>query len=137
MGTSTGAGLPEPSCAPRFPLHRGQVRYCGVALCPQALLCHPQNLCPSQRPLSPPWGCHPNTHPGFPGTLPSSVSEEMLPQINTRRFWDPPMTKGAPYPIWSPIVPYFCNTGWMTAALGVMGVATSPSSNPAPIPDLL
>lgn len=59
-----------------------------------------------------------DTHPRFLGTLLSSASEEMLPQTNTRRFWGPPMTKGAPHAIWTSIVPYFHNTGWMMCLRG-------------------
>lgn len=58
----------------------------------------------SSRALSPPTPIQ--------ASLLSPVSEGMLPQTNTRRFWGPPMTKG--HPIWIILIPYFHNTVWMT-----------------------
>lgn len=113
MATSTGEGLPEPSCGPGYSLHRGQERYCGVTLYPLG-----PALPLTNRHSVLQGAVTSDTHPRFLGTLLSSASEEMLPQTNTRRFWGPPMTKGAPHAIWTSIVPYFHNTGWMMCLRG-------------------
>lgn len=68
----------------------------------------PQTLCSPHSPLVPLWGCQPQPLAGDPScSLPSSMSEGMLPLTDTGRFWGPPLARSIALLIGNPHKPAF------------------------------